>query len=417
MESNTRPLSKTGPGFMMGRRPSIRAAVRPLAFAVIACIIAIVLFSPAGIIHDHADLSFLVAPFICYYILRLCSRLSSIYLPVACPYYIAETASHIFNGLAFSIFCFLFLSNAELLTRVGAFKHIEGFLDYLSATGGYAVIFILGRTVSRVGGIYRGTNQGKPLYPIAAGLGEFFAGMGIWQFLAAFSGAWSPFNELGIMIFAGMLAVAVSNIGFYGENSKNPFIADASHWLQNSQTFEFVIGALIAGYILFIRPFIIDIFRYAPIMEWGIVCFLGWRLFSGIKNGIRTRCAVDVYENDWRKHIQIISNLQGADFPRLREMQEIFIVDSNRGALLVYLTLLLYNNKVSPEEINRILHPLINHRDARIPWLAFGWEQRRILKQNEKNRREILEGIIANLKYIMNPANQKIEEHTDEKTG
>jgi hypothetical protein len=81
---------------------------------------------------------------------------------------------------------------------------------------------------------------------------------------------------------------------------------------------------------------------------------------------------------------------------------------------LIYLTLLLHSNKMAAEEITRILHPLINHQDAKVPWFAFGWEQQRVIKKNEQNRHLILGEIIANLEYIMNPANQKIKEHTDE---
>lgn len=393
---------------------NFRPAIRPLIFAVIACAIVTALFAPIGVIYQHADLSFLVAPFVLYFTLRLLARLSSIYLPAYTLFYHAEAAAAICSGLAFALFCFLFLNNAELLTNIGGLNRIEGFLTDLSATAGYVVLFILGLTASRLGDIYRGTYWGKPLYPPANALGQILAGISIWQFLAAFSGAWSPLNETGLVIFAGMMAVAIANAGHYGESSKNPFIADAANWLVRSPTLEFFIGAFIAVYILFIRPFIVDIFRYAAFVEWGIVLLIGWRLFSGIKNGIRTRCAVEVQETDWQKHVQLISNLQGADFPQLRELQELFIEDSNRDALLIYLTLLLYTNKVSPEETTRILHPMINYRDAKVPWFAFGWEQRRVVKKNEQNRRLILGEIMANLKYIMNPANQKIEEHTYE---
>jgi hypothetical protein len=408
MEPSPQPQSKAaGPGFSQ--------VIRPLVFAVIACAVVIVLFSKAGIIYKHADLSFLVAPFIFYYVLRFLARLSTMYLPFYTSFRTALATASILNGLAFGLFVFLFLNNAEQLTNIGIFTHIKGFLTSLSATAGYVTLFVAGVTTSKLAGIIRDTASGKAFYPIVNALGQFLAGIGIWQFLAAFSGDSDILNKTGLVIFCGMLAVALANTGHYGEHSKNPFIHDASHWLIHSITLEFLIGGFIAIYFLFIRPAIIDAFRYAPFVELGIVCLIGWRLFSGIKNGIRTRSAVDTYEADWRKHIQIISNLQGADLPRLGEMQEIFIQDGGRDSLLIYLTLLLNNNKVSPEEIHRILHPLISYRDARMPWFAFGWEQRRLLNQNEANRRTVLGEIMADLKYIMNPANQKIEEHTNEK--
>jgi hypothetical protein len=401
------PLFKTeSPGFM--------PAVRPLVWAVIGCVVVVMLFSPAGIIYKHADLSFMVAPFICYFVFRFFSKISLAYLPGYKTQQLAELISTICTGLAFALFLFFFLHNVQQLTNISLFNHIKGFLASLSGTAAWTVLFIAGVTFTRIAEIYRKDGEEKFLHPVFNALGQFFIGIGAWQFLAAFSGPKDVFSKIGLVVFSGMLVLAVSNIGHYGKNSKNPFIADASHWLTHSWTVKFLIGAFIATYILFIRPLYANAFKYAPIVEWLIVCFIGWRLFSGIKNGIRSRSAVDVHEVDWQKHIQFINNLQGADFPHLREIQESFTEYGSRDALLIYLTLLLHNNKIAPEEITRVLHPLINHHDLKMPWFAFGWEQRHVMKQNENKRRLVLGEIMTNLKYILDPANRTIEEHAYE---
>ncbi len=394
--------------------PGLIPAVRPLIFAVTGCVIAVVLFSPAGIIYEHADLSFLVAPFICYFIFRFFSKISLLYLPGYKSRQFAVLAATICTGLAFALFFFFFLHNIQQLTNIILFTHIKGFLADLSGASGWTVLLIAGITFTRIAEIYRRDGAEKFLHPVFNSLGQFFAGTGAWQFLAAFSGPKDVFSKIGLVIFAGMLGLALSNAGHYGKNSKNPFIADASQWLMHSGTVKFLTGALIATYILFIRPLIVAHFKYAVILEWLIICFLGWRLFSGIKNGIRTRSAVDVHEVDWQKHVQFINTLQGADFPQLREIQESFTEFGSRDALLIYLTLLLHNNKTAPEEITRILHPIINYHDAKMPWFAFGWEQRHVMKQNEIRRRLVLGEIMINLKYILDPANRTIEEHAYE---
>ncbi len=400
-------------------RPGFTPAIRPLAILVVASAIAVALFSPAGIIYDHADLSFLVAPFVLFFFLRFLAKLCLIYLPYHGPYYAAEASARVFTGLAWAVSLFLFLSNAEMFTHISGFSRIRGFLDYLSRTAAWAVVTACGLTVSRLADTMRRTEWGNLYYPVINGLGLLFAGVGIWRFLATFSPASETFNKLGLVVFAGILAIALANAGHYGVKSKHPFIADACQWLAHSGAVIFVTAGLIATYILFFRPLIVNAFRYAAILEWFIICLAGWRLFSGIKNGIRLKCAVEVTETDWQKHVQYVSNLRGTDFPHLREIQELFVEDGSRDTLLVYLTLLMNANKVKAEEITRILHPLISHRDQKMPWFAFGWEQRRVIKLNEDKRREILEGIIADLKYVTNPVNQKIEENTDEqrKTG
>jgi len=222
-------------------------------------------------------------------------------------------------------------------------------------------------------------------------------------------------NQVGLILFVGMLAVSLSNIGVYGERLKNPFIADTSRWLRQSPHVKFILGALIAAYIIFIRPAIVGVFRYAPLIEWVLVCIVAWRLFKGIKSGLKTHCAVILQEADWRKHVQQITDRQGLDFIHLGGIQHGFVTLGNRDALLTYLVLLLNDNRLPVAEISRILHPLINHQDAKMPWFAFGWEQRRILRQNEKRRQRILDDIMENLEDIAYPAYQKIKERNDEK--
>jgi hypothetical protein len=302
------------------------------------------------------------------------------------------------------------------LEKFWIFSHMQGFLTDLSATGGWAALFIAGITIYKLAERIAGYRWAVTYFPLFMALGQFFTGLGIWRFLAAFSRESALWSNIGLVIFTGMIAAAIANAGYYMAGAKNPFITDAARWLTHTPIQKSFIGGLIAAYILFVRPYITEAFSYAPIIEWVIICLIGWRLFAGIKNGIRIRCTVDVNETDWQKHVQLINNLRGADFPYLKEIQEGFVADGGRDSLLIYLTLLLHNNKVPPEEIHRILHTLINYQDIKMPWFAFGWEQRRVLARSETNRRVILGEIIANLNYILNPTNRKIEEHANEKS-
>ncbi len=396
-------------------KPSIGQAIRPLLFTVIACGVVIYLFSSTGPVSRYADLSFLVAPLLGYYIFRLLSRLSSTYLPVYLPSYYGSAAAYIFNGIAFSFFFYHLLGEAMLFTRIPALEGLGWLFSTLSSATGYVILFISGCVLNKLVGLFSELSWGRQVYPPGNALGQFLIGLSLWQVLAAFSDSWAPMNRIGLVLFAGMLAVAIANIGAYGEKLKNPFIADASRWLRQSPHVKFILGALIAAYIIFIRPAIVGVFRYAPLIEWVIVCIAAWRLFEGIKSGLKTHCAVLLQESDWRKHVQQIADRQGLDFIHLGDIQHGFVTQGDRDALLIYLVLLLNDNSLPVAEINRILHPLISHQDAKMPWFAFGWEQRRILRRNEKERQRILNEIMENLKAITSPAYQKIKERTDEK--
>ena len=395
--------------------PGIGPAVRSFIFAAVACAVIFLLLSPSGL-FKNAGLGFLVLPLVLAFILQFLAKLSAIYLPGLSTPDTGEVVSLVLNGLGSAVLFYLFLRDIRQLEHLWIFSHMKGFLADISTTAGWAVLIIAGFTISKLSEKIAGRRWTTAFFPLIMALGQFFTGLGIWQFLSAFSRESSIWSNIGLVIFAGMIAAAAANVGYYASDAKNPFLRDASRWLTHTPAQKFFIGALIAIYILFARPYIVSSFKYAPIVEWTLVCLIGWRLFSGIKNGIRLRCAVDVNETDWQKHVQLINNLLGADFPYLKEIQEAFVADGGRGSLLIYLTLLLHDNKVSPEEINLILHSLINYQDTRIPWFAFSWEQRRALKQNESNRRIILGEIIANLKYILDPANRKIEEHVHEES-
>ncbi len=394
-------------------KSGIGQAIRSLIFTVIACGLAIFLLSSNGPVSGSVglNLSFLIAAFVGYYIFRLFSRLSKIFLP---PYY-GTAAAYVFNGLAFSFFLYHLLGKAMLFTRIPALEGLGWLFSTLSSATSYVILFISGCVLSKLAGLFSELAWGWHIYPLGNALGQFLVGLSLWQVLAAFSDFWAPANQFGLIPFAGMLAVAIANIGVYGERMKNPFITDASRWLRQSPSIKFILGALIAAYIIFIRPAIVDVFSYAPLIEWVLVCIAAWRLFRGIKSGLKTHCSVELQEADWRKHVQQIADRPGLDFIRLGDIQQRFVSQGDRDSLLIYLVLLLNDNGLPVAEINQILHPLINHQDAKMPWFAFGWEQRRILRRNKKERQRILEEIMENLKAIASPAYQKIKERTDEK--
>jgi len=291
-------------------KPGIGQAIRSLLFTVIACVVVIFLLSSSGPVSGGLglNLGFLIAAFVGYYIFRLFSRLSRIFLPS----YYGLAAAYIFNGLAFSFFFYHLLGKAMLFTRIPTLEGLGWLFSTLSSATGYVILFISGCALSKLAGLFSELPWERQVYPLGNALGQFLIGLSMWQFLAAFSGSWAPMNRVGLVLFAGMLAVSLSNIGVYGERLKNPFIADASRWLRQSQEMKFILGALIAAYIIFIRPAIVGVFRYAPLIEWVLVCIAAWRLFKGIKSGLKTHCAVILQEADWRKHVQQIADRQGA---------------------------------------------------------------------------------------------------------
>jgi hypothetical protein len=398
--------------FQQAYKPNIRQAIRPIAFAAIASGIVVFLLSPGGPVSRGLglDLSFLIAAFVGYYVFRLISKLCSIFLPS----YYGAAASCVFTGLAFSFFFYQLLGKAMYFTHLAALEGLGWFFSTLRDTTGYVILFIGGLVLSKLAGIFSESPWGWKAYPPANALGQLLVGLGMWQFFACFADSWEAMSRIGLILFAGMLAVSLSNIGSYGERSENPFISDASRWIRQSPPAKFILGALITTYIVFVHPVIVEAFRYTPLIEWGLVCVAAWRLFDGIKSRLATSHAVLLQDADWRKHLQQIGNRHDMDFIHRGSIQRDFATHGDRDGLLICLTLLLNENGLSVAEMGRILHPLINHQDAKMPWFAFGWEQQRVLRRNERERRRVLDEIMIDLADIANPIDRNTKEAEDE---
>ncbi|MFC1957194.1 hypothetical protein ACFLX0_00040 [Chloroflexota bacterium] len=246
----------SGESLQKSPKPGIGQAIRSLLFTGIACIVVIFLFSSNGPIASNLglNLDFLLAAFVGYYIFRLFSRLSYTYLPSYLPSYYGPAAACIFNGFAFSFFCYHFLGKAMLFTRIPALEGYEWLFSQLSSTTGYVILFIFGCVLSKLAGLLSELPWGRQVYPPGNALGQFLIGLSLWQVLAAFSDFWAPMNRIGLVLFVGMLVVAISNVGTYAERLKNPFIADASRWLRQSPHVKFILGALIAAYLFLSAP-------------------------------------------------------------------------------------------------------------------------------------------------------------------
>lgn len=375
-----------------------RQAVRPLLFAAAASGAAVFLLSSGGFVHSRLglDLSFLIVAFVGYYAFRLASRLCYIFLPS----YHGPAAQYVFSGLAFSFFFYHLLGRAMSFTRLPGLEESEWFFATLSTTTGYVVLFIAGCVLSRLAGVFHELPLGRRLYPAGNALGQFVVGLSMWQFFACFSDLWHPMSRIGQVLFAGMLAVSLSTLGAYGERARNIFVTDASRWLKQAPHAKFCLGALIACYIIFVRPAIVGVFYYAPLVEWGLVCALAWRLFEGVKSGFGRDGAVVFQNVEWRRHMQQVRNRQDADFTYRSRIQRGFVDDGVRDPLLRCLASLMDENRLTAAETDRILHPLMEYQDVRAPWFACRWGRRRVERRNRRNRQCVLDEVMGDLKGV-----------------
>jgi hypothetical protein len=266
--------------------------------------------------------------------------------------------------------------------------------------GFYWILFITGYTIGALSNFFKVNHRERQFSPAITALGQIIMGISLWAGLNLFVFDWSPAGGIGIIIFSAMTAAAISNLGYYGENSGSDFIAEISHWIKLSSTVILFIAGLIAAFFVFIRPAMYSHFTYAFIIEWLIICAIAWRIFATVKNHLKKRYVVPAIEDNWRKHIQKVENIADEEFCKLVMLQEEYIETGTRRDLLNYLERLLFYNGFDSDEINLKLRSIIEHNDKKVPWYLIGFWRRRLITKNQQERRKALNDTIENLKLI-----------------
>ncbi len=225
------------------------------------------------------------------------------------------------------------------------------------------------------------------------------ASWGIYAVFASFSSEWGPIAGVGWVIFVGMVAMAVGTLAYYGRSVQDALISEICLWLSSSKMRPFVIGIIVASYVIFLRPFIYNRVAWATaLIEWATFCFVVWRMYDGIRGRISDAYSVELKYTSWKRHTQLVEKQVDGDYSYARNVQADFVERSHKDQLLVYLVALMHDNGVSVEEISEVLHALSEYSDESIPVFSFTKKRTYIRKNNRENRERILKDIMAALR-------------------
>jgi hypothetical protein len=379
----------------------LRKAIRPFIFAFIACGIFYYLFGSFGPIFKilNTDLSFLMLPFMGYYVLRLFSRL----IGLAKPSRNLTACALILDGIAFSFFSYFFFHQTPLFAKVNNLDQYKWLFIEIQRLSIFSILFFAGLTVVRLSSLLKDTKWETRAYPAVLASGQIMMGIALWQSSAAFSQSWAPFKGIGLILFTGMLAVAISSAGNYGKKSRYPIIADISEWFKNGPTGKFFFGLLLAAYFIFLRPMIITATPWASIIEWLIVCIVSGIILFSIRMRLKDNYSLPVKESSWQAHVQEIDEFADEDLEKMVSLQQSFINLSSKGNLVELLQRILKENGLNEKEISNILAAISEYRDRKTPWFFFSFWKRRILRQNLKNRKQVLDNTIIKLESLIRP--------------
>lgn len=375
------------------------------------------LLMPSGILREYfgLDLSFLVTPIVVSILLLLSSRLV---MAVTSRNW-AKGLGIAIDGLAMIFFVYMF------------FEASPPFFSSYRQLFMFTVLTVIGITAARA----RNLIKTEGFRHVLSGAGVILMGYALWQACLSLSGDIGEFHlsldrlaigplriwegrldvQLGLAdfqnaFFAGVIVVAAALVLSYGAKSENVIVRDVSGWLYRSQLRNFLIGFLIGLYLLTLRPIFAVIFPPIQLFEWGLAGFIISRAYSGFKSEIDKKYTVSLSVAPWTKHMQKITYKEDEDFEALREIQEVFVELRDKGPLMLYLTLLLSRNGFSIDQINRLLNPIIYYSDEKIPLIAFGWEKRRIVKNNQKRREMVLRNLMESLSLQLDYHQKEVKE-------
>jgi len=368
----------------------LRKAIAPTITCIVLSGLTAFLLARSGPVFNYLslDLSFLIGSVIAFLVLRLGGKLAKIFMPGLAGKLLAYSLS----GASFAVILYMFVNWTSLLPGVE-----DTLLSPISTLGGYVVLCVIGIIINGLGGILGEHGESRWVSPATGASGLLLVGYALSSIIRPFDQWWEFAPSVGVAILVGFVAGAISSLAKYGEHSRTRFVADVCQWAAQSRFRMFVLGALLYSYVAFIRPLIADNFTYMPLVEWGIVCLIAWRVYRGVRTTIRDRYSAPLKLSTWRKHAQELEEKLDADLARLGTIQKEFVERGLRSGLLVSLVVTLYENGWDEDRIGRTLAPLIYHEDKKIPWYAFVWEQRRIQSRGESARKKILTDVITTI--------------------
>ena len=303
--------------------------------------------------------------------------------------------NRVLRGIVVAVVLFLILWGIALLPLSNA---MESALHLASL---YMVVLVAGYTLHRVSVLTKGTHQGSRLYNLGTAAGMLISGFGFWQVLAAFKDFQVWPGKDGLILFSGIIGLAVSRLAAYRGGRSGNLWWGIVGWLEDKPATKFLIGAVIAFYLVYIRPFLTIDNNILMITEWFMVGILGFVILVRILLGISRSYASQEPEAKLSKHQPKVERLTGTTHDHMIRVERQFVNTGEETGLYVLLIILLYNNGINERDIVEAVRPLTNFLDARDKWYEVGLLERRAVRRQVRWRKKVLKNSIESINILV----------------
>lgn len=207
-------------------------------------------------------------------------------------------------------------------------------------------------------------------------------------------------TAIGDFISLGVTVAAIFTLFAVLKNSKNPYLS-ALGGISGNYIFSVslsLIGALYYGFFLGgMSTFAPSLSNLSPYVEWTGICVFAALIFTVMRRGMHGSIMIKNRLGEWKKHLQQITTYKGDRFVGFTEIIDEFVEGGNRDRLLVRLTLFLHENRVSDDEISKLLAEIINYEDEKKPVISRRGLSSAIEDENVKKRLDILQRTITRI--------------------
>ena len=388
------------------------AALLAVFFMVTAAVYVILAKNGLLVRHLGLDLAFLLAPLIAFNTVLLAGSIVRRLIPGEG----GKLASLLVKGIAFAFVLYVLfhdISRIEIaLVAVPELEDTAGRifrtmkLGALGSLGVEAILLVAGITLIRLSLVPLRLRRVSEdiLSACLSSAGVVLIAFVVREGFSAYSSSYGPLATIGTILLVSLVFVAIGAALRPFGDAPNPILAGLFQWMAHSQLRNFVFGGLLATYFLTIRPAVFDVLVYALIFEWILVLAVVWRLYAGLRSSIGQAMAMVPrplpYEG-WQRHRQRISQTYPEFLTYFREIQEKFLEEAIKDHLLVQVTGTLWENGLRQWEIARMVRPLLDYRDAPVPFPRFPWEERWINRRNRRNRQQVLNGTLELLERLV----------------
>lgn len=199
------------------------------------------------------------------------------------------------------------------------------------------------------------------------------------------------------IITFGFLLAAITVLFYPLKYSDRSAIKKIGGWMGTGTSSKFIIGLIIAAYILFLRQYLYGISaNITLICEWLSIGLIAVASYLRLRSKLESISAPLLLET-WKKHQQKLNLKSSEELETLSRKVEDFLKYGKKTDILLFLFNFLFERMVHVDRIDSALVDLIDYQEPQRSRFIFSWEAELVNKANIQKRAEVLTKTIKNL--------------------